>query len=84
MRTGLLLYLDSDGSSYTEVAERIEAIGFHPSAEGYDFVYAWPAPGTVREAVALADKLHGALEGLSVYFRLETFDAPLTEPGRQG
>ncbi len=84
MRTGLLLYLDSEGSSYTEVAEPLEAIGFRPSSEGYDFEYAWPAPGSVRDAVNLADQVHGALKGLAVHFRLETFDLPAGGPPRHG
>ncbi|MFG1529871.1 MAG: hypothetical protein AAFA34_01155 [Thermoplasmata archaeon] len=84
MRTGLLLYLDSEGSSYPEVAEPLEALGFRPSSEGYDFEYAWDAPGSVREAVALADRVHEALHGLTVYFRLETFDAPARDSSRHG
>ncbi|EQD58921.1 hypothetical protein B1A_04450 [mine drainage metagenome] len=84
MRTGLLLYLDSEGSSYTEVAEPLEAIGFRPSSEGYDFEYAWPAPGSVREAVALGDRVHEALKGRTVYFRLETFDGPARGSARYG
>ncbi|MHB1435016.1 MAG: hypothetical protein ACYCPN_03750 [Thermoplasmata archaeon] len=84
MRTGLLLYLDSEGSPYTQIAEPLEALGFRPSSEGYDFEYDWPAPGSVREALALADRVHEALHDLAVYFRLETFDASARDASRHG
>ena len=72
LRSFLLLTLDSEGASYSEVAELLDDLGFHPHAGGYDFVYDWGRPADVRESLGLADRLQEALRGKRVYFRLES------------
>ena len=72
MKTYLLLQLDSEGAPYSEVAEVLESIGFRPQQPGYDFVYEWPGPATVRDSLLLADRIQGALKGKRVYFRIES------------
>ena len=76
MRTYLLLQLCSEGAPYGEVAEIVEDLGFAPHGEGYDFVYDWNRPATVRESLEFADRLQEALRGKRVYFRIESTDEP--------
>ncbi|MEM0128986.1 MAG: hypothetical protein QXG65_02305 [Thermoplasmata archaeon] len=73
-RTYLLLQLDSEGAPYSEIAEVLQNMGFRPGREGFDFVYDWGRPVTVPESLALADRIHAALHGRRVGFRVETTD----------
>jgi hypothetical protein len=72
MKTFLLLQLDSEGSPFSEVAELLEDLGFRPHQQGYDFVYDWPRPATVRDSLLLADRIQSALKGKRVLFRIES------------
>ncbi len=72
MKTYLLLQLDSEGSPLSEVADVLEDIGFRPHQSGYDFVYDWARPASVRESLEFADRVQAALKGKRVYFRIET------------
>jgi hypothetical protein len=73
MRTYLLLYLDSEGGRYSEVAEVLEDLGFRPHEEGgYDFVYDWGREPTVAESLEFADRVQAAIHGTGTYFRLES------------
>jgi hypothetical protein len=71
-RTYLLLQLDSEGAPYSEVAELLENLGFRPETEGYDFLYEWGRPATVRETLEFADRIQEALRGKRVGFRIES------------
>lgn len=74
MRTYLLLQLDSEGAPYSDIAELLEDLGFRPHTGGYDFVYDWDRPATVRESLELADRIQASLRGSRVGFRLESSD----------
>lgn len=71
-KTFLLLQLDSEGAPYSKVAEVLESLGLRPETEGYDFVYDWERPATVRETLELADRIQAALKGSRVSFRVES------------
>jgi hypothetical protein len=71
-QTFLLLQLSSEGAPYSEVAEVLESLGFRPETDGYDFVYDWGRPATVRETLELADRIQAALKGSKVSFRVES------------
>ncbi|MCL4308913.1 MAG: hypothetical protein M1606_01550 [Candidatus Thermoplasmatota archaeon] len=73
-RTFLLLQLDSEGAPYSDIAEVLQNMGFRPEIRGYDFVYDWGRTVTVPESLDLADRIHAALHGKRVAFRLETAD----------
>ncbi len=73
-RTYLLLQLDSEGAPYSEVAEVLQDMGFRPEIQGYDFVYDWGRSVSTAESLELADRLHAALRGKRVGFRIETTD----------
>jgi hypothetical protein len=74
MKTFLLLQFDSEGASFSEVAELLEDLGFRPHQSGYDFVYDWARPATVRESLEFADRIQAALKGSRVCFRIESTD----------
>ncbi|MCI4340305.1 MAG: hypothetical protein L3J73_03450 [Thermoplasmata archaeon] len=72
MKTFLLLQLDSEGATYTQVADLLEDLGFQPQPTGYDFVYDWGRAATVRESLEFADRIQAALKGSRVRFRIES------------
>lgn len=72
MRTYLLLQLSSEGAPYGEIAEILDDLGLEPHGDGYDFVYDWNRPVTVRESLEFADRLQEALRGKRVFFRIES------------
>ncbi|MGA8542000.1 MAG: hypothetical protein WB947_00430 [Thermoplasmata archaeon] len=71
-KTFLLLQLNSEGAPYSEIAELLEDVGFRPETEGYDFVYEWGRPATVRETLEFADRIQETLRGKRVGFRIES------------
>ncbi|MGI0139790.1 MAG: hypothetical protein ACREBT_01360 [Thermoplasmata archaeon] len=73
-KTFLLLQLDSEGAPYSEVADLLENMGFRPEIRGYDFVYDWGRGVTVPESLELANRIHTALHGKRLGFRIETTD----------
>jgi hypothetical protein len=75
MKTYLLIQLESEGAPYSQIADLLEDLGFRAGAEGYDFVYDWGRPATVRESLDFADRVQLALRGTRVHFRIESSDA---------
>ena len=73
-QTYLLLQLSSEGAEYSAVAELLEDLGFEAQQGGYDFVYDWGRPATVRESLEFADRIQAALKGTRVSFRIESSD----------
>ena len=74
MKTYLLLQLDSEGATYSQVADLLDDLGFRPQVEGYDFVYDWGRPATVQESLEFGDRVQAALKGSRVHFRIESTD----------
>jgi hypothetical protein len=75
MRTYLLLHLDSEGGTYSEIAETLVDIGFRPHTDGgYDFVYDWGREATVQESLAFADRVQAAMQGQKTFFRIESVE----------
>jgi hypothetical protein len=72
MKTFLLLQLDSEGATYSQVADLLDDLGFRPQPQGYDFVYDWGRPASVRESLEFADRIQSALKGTRVHFRIES------------
>ena len=73
-KTFLLLQLDSEGATYSSVADVLENLGFRPETEGYDFVYDWERSVSVSESLEFADRIQEALRGKRVRFRVESTD----------
>ncbi len=72
MKTFLLLQLDSEGATYSQLADLLVDLGFRPQPTGYDFVYDWGRAATVRESLDFADRIQAALKGSRVHFRIES------------
>jgi hypothetical protein len=72
MKTFLLLQLDSEGATYSQVADLLEDLGFQPQATGYDFAYDWGRAASVQESLEFADRIQAALKGSRVHFRIES------------
>jgi hypothetical protein len=72
MRSYLLVQLSSEGAPLSEVADLLEDIGFRRHGDGYDLVYDWERPATVRESLELADRIQETLRGKRVFFRIES------------
>ncbi|MDW8049197.1 MAG: hypothetical protein RMJ07_05930 [Nitrososphaerota archaeon] len=72
MKTYLTIWFNSEGASPSEVAERLQAIGFKPVRGYYDHVYDWKRRATLEEILELSNKIHETLKGLKVLYKLET------------
>jgi hypothetical protein len=72
VKTYLLLQLESEGATYSQVADLLDDLGFRPQAEGYDFVYDWGRPASVQESLEFGDRVQAALKGSRVHFRIES------------
>ncbi len=72
MITYLTVTFSTEGSKPSEVAARLESIGFEPTTGNYDFLYRWGRRTKVDDSLGLADKVHVALRGMNVLFKVET------------
>jgi len=72
MKTYIRLTFNSDGAKPSDVIDRLCMLGFRPTHGHQDLVYEWDRHATVEDAIWFADKVHTVLEGLSVFYELET------------
>ncbi len=72
MITYLTVTFSTEGSKPSEVAARLESLGFEPTTGNFDFLYKWGRRAKVEDALNLADKIHLALRGMNVLFKVET------------
>lgn len=69
--TDIILYFGPDAKP-SEIAKKLEELGFKTSIGRYDFVYKWKEKPTKDDILHLADKVSGLLEGSGSTFKLET------------
>jgi hypothetical protein len=50
-------------------------LGFKPIRGHEDLVYEWDRNANVQDAIWFADKVHTVLEGLNVFYELNTADS---------
>ncbi len=74
MKTFIKVQLDSEGATFSDVAEVLEDIGFRPIQGEYDFSYEWDKHASVKDSLWFADRIQTALKGMGVWFRIETVD----------
>lgn len=72
MKTYLTVFFSSEGAAPSQVAERLQMLGFAPTQGNYDFVYVWDDKASVKDALWFADKIKTTLEGMNVNFKIET------------
>ena len=72
MRTYLKIHFNSEGENPMETLKRVKKVGFIPVVGDYDFVIDYNTPGEYSEIIS---RLHDALAGSGVYYRLVSRDA---------
>ncbi len=72
MLSYLTVTFSTEGGRPSDVAARLQSLGFEPTTGNYDFVYKWSRDAKVEDALWLADKVQTALRGMSVLFKIET------------
>ena len=71
MKTHIILYFSSNGKP-SDVARKLEGIGFEVAIGKHDFVYDWKKEPTKDEILALGDKVTETLRETGIVFKLET------------
>ncbi len=74
MKTYIRLTFNSEGAKPSEIVDRLCMLGFQPTQGHQDLVYEWDRNATVKDAIWFADKIHMVLEGLNVFYELETLE----------
>lgn len=72
LKTYLTVYFNSDGGKPSEVTEQLLNLGFKPTKGPHDFYYQWGEAQDVNDLIWFADRVHTALQNLSVLYKLET------------
>jgi len=72
LKTYLTIWFSSEGAPPSEVARRLQAMGFRPIKGYHDHVYDWKRRVTLEEILQLSNALHETLKGLKVMYKLET------------
>lgn len=72
MLSYLTVTFSTEGARPSEVAARLQSLGFEPTTGNYDFLYRWDGDAKVEDALWLADKVQTALRGMRVLFKIET------------
>jgi hypothetical protein len=74
-KTYLVMYFGTKGVKASEIAKRVESLGFESAFGSVDFIFNWKDKRPSKEEVlALGDKLAKALEGSGAVFNLDTHD----------
>jgi hypothetical protein len=74
-KTYLVMYFGTKGVKASEIAKRVESLGFETSFGSVDFIFNWKDKQPSKEDVlAMGDKLAKALEGSGAVFNLDTHD----------
>ena len=72
--TYLIMYFGTKNLIPTEIASRLEKLGFKTTFGSVAFVYEWNKKPTKEEVLALGDKVAGALKDSGAVFNLDTHD----------
>ncbi|MEM3154870.1 MAG: hypothetical protein QW165_04890 [Candidatus Woesearchaeota archaeon] len=74
-KTHLVMYFGTRGVDASEIAKRVEALGFETHFGSVDFIYQWGDSKPSKEQVlALGDKIVAALKDTGAVFNLDTHD----------
>ncbi len=74
-KTYLIMYFGTKGFSASEIAKRLEKLGFETSFGSVDFLYHWGNEKPTKEKVlALGDKITELLKDSGAVFNLDTHD----------
>lgn len=74
-KTYLIMYFGTEGIKASDIAKKVEALGFETLFGSVDFVYNWKdKKPTKAEVLAIGDKLTALLKGSGAVFNLDTHD----------
>ena len=74
-KTYLVMYFGTQGIKTSEIAKKLEALGFETMFGSVDFVYDWKGKKPSKEQVlALGDNVADLLRGSGAVFNLDTHD----------
>ena len=73
MKTYLVLYFGTKEKP-SEIALKLEKLGFLTSYGPYDFVYDWGKKPSTEEILRLGDRIADSLKDSGVIFNLDTHD----------
>jgi len=71
MKTYLILYF-SGNEKPSDVAKKLESIGFKTTIGKHDFIYDWDKEPTKDDILALGDKVTDVLKDTGIVFKLQT------------
>lgn len=70
MKTFIRMWFSGKASPPSRITEKMKAIGFESQAGENDYYYDWESLPELGDILKLADKVHEALKGENVYFKL--------------
>ena len=74
-KTYLIMYFGTDGVKPSELAKKVESLGFETAFGSVDFIYDWKnKKPTKEEVLALGDKVANMLKESGAVFNLDTHD----------
>jgi len=73
-KTYLIMYFGTKNITPTQVAEKIEKLGFQTTFGSVDFLYNWESKPTKEQILELANKVSEALKESGAVFNLDTHD----------
>ncbi len=71
MKTYLILYFSTNAKP-SDIAKKLEKIGFKVSIGKHDFEYDWKKKPTKEEILSLGDEVTKVLRDTGIVFKLET------------
>lgn len=71
MKTYLVMYFGTEMPA-SEVAKKLETLGFETHYGPHDFIYDWGKEPSKEDILALGDKVAEALKGSGAVFNLDT------------
>lgn len=72
MKTYLVVWFSSDGSTPGDTIMRLTSMGFNPITGAYDFEYSWPRRPSMDELFMFIDQVQKTLKGTGAFFKVET------------
>lgn len=73
-QTYLVMYFGTNGVGPSEIAKRVEKLGFKSFFGSVDFIYEWEEMPTKEQVLKLGDELTKILKGSGAVFNLDTHD----------
>lgn len=75
MKTYLVMYFGTKDVPASEIAKRLESLGFETNYGPYDFIYNWKDKNPSKaEILALGDRVVKSLKDSGAVFNLDTHD----------